>query len=453
MQNKKNIIIIGTGEIGMSIASKLLMQGHDVSVIEQDKANLKNLDNNFDVKSIHGNGCLPHNLKAAGAETADALIALSNVDEVNMVACQVAYSIFDIKLRMARIYNHDYLDENYKHLFNDQDLPVDYVISPEQQVANRILQTLSIPKALDVTYFFADKQVVFALKLNKEFKHFNLKIDEFAKKVPYKFKTMLISRNDRSIIPTVNDHFEEGDIVYFLLETKDINEFLGTLGFIHTPATNILIVGGGNTGFAVAKELEKKQYNIKIIEKDIHRANYLAEALIDTTVINADAMNFRSLDDANLANMDIILNLTDSDEVNSLCSMYENQSGAENIYTIIKNNLLGDLTNNMHYAKVITPRNITASKILRFVRNAKIYNLYNIQNDSAEVMEVKISKTSPLNGMTIAQFNKRKDAKVGAVINQKGVFYDEDTIMHADDRIIVLALVDSLGEFYNLIEK
>lgn len=370
-----------------------------------------------------------------------------------MVACQVAYSIFDIKLRMARIYNHDYLDENYKHLFNDQDLPVDYVISPEQQVANRILQTLSIPKALDVTYFFADKQVVFALKLNKEFKHFNLKINEFAKKVPYKFKTMLISRNDRSIIPTVNDHFEEGDIVYFLLETKDINEFLGTLGFIHTPATNILIVGGGNTGFAVAKELEKKQYNIKIIEKDIHRANYLAEALIDTTVINADAMNFRSLDDANLANMDIILNLTDSDEVNSLCSMYENQSGAENIYTIIKNNLLGDLTNNMHYAKVITPRNITASKILRFVRNAKIYNLYNIQNDSAEVMEVKISKTSPLNGMTIAQFNKRKDAKVGAVINQKGVFYDEDTIMHADDRIIVLALVDSLGEFYNLIEK
>lgn len=453
MQNKKNIIIIGTGEIGMSIASKLLVQGHDVSVIERDKANLKNLDNNFDVKAIHGNGCLPANLKAAGAETADAIIALSNVDEVNMVACQVAYSIFDIKLRMARIYNHDYLSEDYKNLFNDQDLPVDYIISPEQNVADRILQTLSIPKALDVTYFFADKQVVFALKLSKEFKHFDKKISEIAEKVPYKFKPMLISRNDRTIIPTNNDHFEVDDIVYFLLDTKDINDFMGSLGFIHAPAKNILIVGGGNTGFAVARGLEAKKNNVKIIEKNFHRANYLADELVDTTVINADAMNFRTLDDANVANMDIVLNLTDSDEVNSLCSMYEHQVGAENIYTIIKNNLLGDLTHNMHYAKVITPRNITASKIIRFVRNAQIYNLYNIQNDGAEIVEVRISKTSPLNGLSMKQFNKRKDMKVGAVINQKGVFYDDETIMHADDRIIVISLRDSLTEFYNLIEK
>ncbi|HAG52180.1 MAG TPA: hypothetical protein DCL21_00135 [Alphaproteobacteria bacterium] len=133
--------------------------------------------------------------------------------------------------------------------------------------------------------------------------------------------------------------------------------------------------------------------------------------------------------------------------------MYEHQVGVENIYTLIKNNLLGDLTNNMHYAKVITPRNISASKIIRFLRNAKIYNLYNVENDSAEIMEIKISKTSPLNGMTINQFNSRKDAKIGAVINQKGIAYAGETIMHSDDRIIVLVLRDSLVKFYNLIEK
>jgi len=437
----------------MNIASRLLMQGHDVSVIEKDKKKLDNLSNNFDVKAIHGNGCLPKNLKAAGAETADALIALSSVDEVNMVACQVAYSLYDIKLRMARIYNHDYLDDDCKGLFNDDDLPVDYIISPEEQVADRLLQTLSIPKALDSVYFAGKKQVAFALKLTKEFKYFGTDIEEVAKTIPYKFKTMLLSRGDRTIVPSRNDHFEINDIAYFLISSEDVEDFMGSIGFITSPSKNILIIGGGNTGYAVARELEKHSYNIKVVEKDFQRANYLAETLVNSTVINIDAMNFRNLDDTNLANLDIVLNLTNSDEVNSLCSMYEHQVGVENIYTLIKNNLLGDLTHNMHYAKVITPRNISASKIIKFLRNAKIYNLYNIENDSAEIMEIKISKTSPLNGMTVKHFNERKDAKIGAVINQKGISFDTDTIMHADDRIIVVVLKDSLPKFYDLIEK
>ncbi|PPR09164.1 MAG: Trk system potassium uptake protein TrkA [Proteobacteria bacterium] len=453
MQNKKNIIIIGTGEIGMNIASRLLSQGHNVSVIEKDKKQLDNLANNFDVKAIHGNGCLPKNLKEAGAESADILIALSNIDEVNMVSCQVAYSLFDIKLRMARIYNHDYLEDDCKDLFNDEDLPVDYIISPEKQVADRLLQTLSIPKALEAVYFAGKNHVLFSLKLTKEFKYFNTTIEKLAGKLPYSFKTMLISRDNRTIVPTKNDHFEQNDIVYFLLNTKDIEEFISSLGFIYSKLKNILIIGGGNTGYAIAKDLEKQKCNIKVIEKDTHRSSFLAESLVNSTVINADAMSFRNLDEANIANMDIVLNLTDSDEVNSLCSMYEHQVGVENIYTLIKNNLLGDLTHNMHYAKVITPRNITASKILRYVRNSKIYNLYNIENDSAEVMEVKISKTSPLIGMSIEQFNKQTDCKIGAIVNPKGINYDSSSIIHADDRIIVVVLKDSLKDFYNLIEK
>jgi trk system potassium uptake protein len=453
MKNKKNIIIIGTGEVGMSITSKLLMQGHDVSVIEKDKKNIEHLANNYDVKAIHGNGCLPKNLKAAGAETADALIALSSVDEVNMVACQVAYSLFNIKIRMARIYNSDYLEHDYKNLFNDEDLPVDYIISPEQQVADRIIQTLSIPKALDVLHFAGNKQVIFALKLTKEFKYFNIDIHDVKTKIPYQFKAMMISRNDRNILPTLSDHFELNDIVYFMLDTHEVNEFMGSVGYVTTKSNNVMIVGGGNTGFAVAKGLEERKYNVKVIEKDINRANYLADILLNSTVINIDAMNFKNLADSNVANMDIVLNLTNSDEVNALCSMYEHQAGCENIYSLIKNNQQGNLTNNMHFAKVITPRNITASRILRFIRNAKIYNLYNIQNDSAEVIEVKLSKTSPLNGMVVAQFNKRKDMKIGAVLNKNGISYDDSAILHAGDRIIVIALSKSLTEFYEIIEK
>tara|TARA_Y100001960_G_scaffold333265_1_gene437422 strand:- start:448 stop:1809 length:1362 start_codon:yes stop_codon:yes gene_type:complete len=453
MQNKKNIIIVGTGEIGMSIASKLLKQGHNVSVIEKDRQHLENLSNNFDIQAVHGNGCLPKNLKAAGAEKADALIALSSVDEVNMVACQVAYSIFDIDLRMARIYNNDYLEHDYKNLFNDEDLPVDYIISPEQQVADRLLQTLNIPRALDVTYFSNDKEVVFAIKLDKEFKHFKRNVEELKAKVPHKFEPMLAVRKDTAFIPVAETSFVEDDIVYFLLETKEVEDFLGAIGYMHHQEKNIMLIGGGNTGFAVAKELEKHNYNIKIVEKDMHRANYLAEVLVNSTVINIDAMEFKLLEETNIKNMDIVLNLTDSDEVNSLCSMYQHQAGCKNIYTLIKNSLLGDLTDKMHYAKVITPRNITASKIIRFLRDAKIYNLYNIQNDGAEIMEVKLNKTSPLNGMTIEQFNKHKKIKIGAVINQKGTSYAPDTMMHAGDRIILLGIKEALPELYDLIEK
>lgn len=450
---KKNIIIIGTGEVGMSIAAKLLRQGHNVSVIEKDRNQLENLANDFDIQTVHGNGCLPKNLKAAGAETADALIALSSVDEVNMVACQVAYSIFDIKLRLARIYNNDYLEHDYKNLFNDEDLPVDYIISPEQHVADRVIQTLSIPKALDVMYFVGKRQVVFALKLTKDFKHFGVKLTDIAEKVPYKFKTMLIARDNKEIIPNKEDSFKENDIAYFLMDAKDIDEFMGSVGYVHNSAHNVMIIGGGNTGFAVAKELEKHDYNVKLIEKNMHRANHLAEVLSKSTVIHTDAMDFKNLEEANIASMDIVLNLTDSDEVNSLCSIYQHQAGCENIYTLIKNYQLGELTNKMHYAKVITPRNITASKVLKFIRSAQIYDLYNIQNDSAELVEVMLSKTSPLNGMSLEQFNNRKDIKIGAVVNKNGISYDSNSLMHAGDRVIAICLKKSLPEFYELIEK
>lgn len=453
MQSKKNIIIIGTGEVGMSIASKLVMQGHNVSVIEKNRKQLENLSNNFDVQAVHGNGCLPKNLKAAGAEKADVLIALSSVDEVNMVACQVAYSIFDIELRMARIYNHDYLEHDYKNLFNDEDLPVDYIISPEQHVADRIIETLNIPKALDATYFAGNKQVVFAMKLTKEFRYFNLTIEQVQQQVPYAFKTMLIHRNDTTFLPKLDEKFQHGDIAYFLIDSNDVENFMGIIGFIHQQANNVMIIGGGNTGYAVARALESQHHNVKIIEKSLARANYLAEVLDNATVIHSDAMNFHNLEESNIANMDTVLNVTDSDEVNSLCSLYEHQVGCENIYTLVKNNQLGDLTNNLHYAKVITPRNITASKVLRFVVDAQIYNLYNIQNDSAELVEVKISKTSPLNGMSLEQFNQSKTMRIGAVINQNGISYNENDFMHAGDRIIVVALKEVLGELYGMLEK
>ncbi|MCP4356082.1 MAG: Trk system potassium transporter TrkA [Proteobacteria bacterium] len=452
MNHKKNIIVIGAGEIGTNVAYRMVKQGHDVTVIERNSEKMESLTNMLDVKTVLGNGCLPKNLELSGANKADVLIALANSDEVNMVASQVAYSLFDVKTRMARVYHQAYLDPDYRNLFNDEDLPVDYVISPEKLVADRITQSLEIPQSYDFMKFAGDEVTLIGLKLTENFQKVGCTVEELEKDLSFDTKVMFVSRGYKNYIPQKREKLHKSDIVYFLLNIKDIDHLIAGLGEVKFNAKDILIIGGGNTGFFAAQELEKT-HNVKIIEKDLAVSSRLAEKLEKTTVIHADAMNFNSLDDTNVAEMDVVLNLTDSDEANSLCTMYEQQKGARVIYTLIKNSMLGSLTNNMRFSRLITPRDITVSQVNKFIRNAHIYDLFTIQNNSAEVVEVRVSVTSKIEGMSVDEFNGLQIGQIGAVVTNRGTTFDHSAIIRKGDRVIAVVPTESINKFYDMVEE
>lgn len=447
MNNKKNIIIIGAGEIGTNAAAKLVAQGHDVTVIEKDPAKLETLLNNLDVKTVLGNGCLPQNLEVAGAHNAHALLALSSSDEVNFVASQVAYSIFDVKVRMARVYHQEYLNHDYNNLFNDNDLPVDFILSPEKMVADKIVRSLEVPKSYDLIPLVGDELLLLGLKLTDQFAYVGEHIEDVSRHLTVEHNVMYLSRGFKNFIPSSKDILQKSDIVYFLIHKRDVDTLISELGEKNKKIKDILIVGGGSTGFFTAKQLEDK-YNIKLIEKKSTQTDYLANNLLKTSVINADAMNFKNLENANVGQMDVVINLTDSDEINSLCSMYEKHAGVDVIYTLIKNSMLGNLTNNMRYSRLVTPRDITVSQINKFIRYSHIYILENIQNESAEVVEVQVPYSCGMHGKSIAEFNRLKIGKVGALINQKGIFFDSGLIINSGDRIVATVPKEHINQFY-----
>jgi trk system potassium uptake protein TrkA len=450
MPNKKNIIIIGAGEIGTNAASKLVKQGHDVTVIEHNAEKLEALLNNIDVKTVLGNGCLPKNLEAAGAKNADVLLALTSSDEVNFVASQVAYSIFNTKVRMARVYHQEYLDDSYKTLFNDKDLAVDYVLSPAKLVAEKIVTNLKVPQSFDYSPLAGDELVFLGLKLTENFPYMSQSIEELQAHITCPHNIMFLSRGFRNIIPSKDETLHKSDVLYFLIDKRHIKLLIQELGDEPSKLENILIVGGGNSGFYAAQALEK-DYNVKVIEKDFDRASDIAEKLLNTTVINADAMNFKNLESANVSQMDVILNLTNSDEVNSLCSMFEKQHGVQVIHTLIKNGLLGALTNNMRFSHLVAPRDITVTQINKFIRDSKIYNLYSVQNGVAEVVELQVPYSCKIHGMSVQEVNQLGIGRIGAVINQKGVFFEKGVIVNSGDRIIALIPKETINDFYQLL--
>ena len=319
-----NIIICGAGRVGFTIAKLLSEQGHSITVIDQSSEDIQKINDTLDVKAIVGKATYPTILEKANAAETDMIIAVTRNDEINMLICQIAFSIFKIPKKIARIRSQDYLNPKFTRVYNKENLPIDVIISPEIEIAKSIQRKLEAPGALDSVPFANNKIRLLEILINKNCKLIDIKLNELTKKFPNLDANIIgIIRDEKFIIPKKNDEVKYNDKIYVIINSSQMAETLEAFGHKEKISKKILIIGGGNIGYNLAKNLEETldSARVKIVEKNKERAEYLASELNNTIIINGDGLDEEILTEANLEEAETVLALTNDDEDNLMVSV------------------------------------------------------------------------------------------------------------------------------------
>ena len=319
-----NIIICGAGRVGFTIAKQLSEQGHSITVIDTSSEDIKKIDDALDVKAIVGKATYPTILEKANASETDMIIAVTRNDEINMLICQISFSIFNIPKKIARIRSQDYLNPKFTTVYNKENLPIDVIISPELEIAKSIQRKLEAPGALDSVPFADNKIRLLEILINDGCSLINIKLKDLTKKYPNLDANVIgIIRDDKFLIPKKDDYIKKNDKIYVIINSSQTVETLEAFGHTEKVSKKILIVGGGNIGFNLAKNIEETldAVRVKIVEKNKERAEYLASELNNTIVINGNGLDEEVLSEANLEEAETVLALTNDDEDNLMVSV------------------------------------------------------------------------------------------------------------------------------------
>ncbi len=319
-----NIIICGAGRVGFTIAKLLSEQNHSITVVDQSSEDIQKINDSLDVKGIVGKATYPSILEKANATEADMIIAVTKNDEINMLVCQIAYTVFNVPKKIARIRSQDYLNPKFSKVYNKENLPIDVIISPEIEIAKSILRKLEAPGALDNVPFANNKIRLLEISINKTCPLINIKLNEITKKFPKLDANILgVIRKENFIILKKNDVMKENDKAYVIINASQMELTLSAFGHDEKISNKILIIGGGNIGFNLAKNIEQAfdSARVKIIEKNKERAEYIANELNNSIVINGDGLDEDVLSEANLEEVETVLALTNDDEDNLMVSV------------------------------------------------------------------------------------------------------------------------------------
>ncbi|MEH6524904.1 MAG: Trk system potassium transporter TrkA [Sneathiella sp.] len=438
------VIVCGAGQVGSNIARQLAREGNDVTLVDQSAELVRKIGDELDVRAMVGHASHPNVLERAGATDADMLIAVTYSDEVNMVACQIAHSLFDIPKKVARIRSQQYLDPMWAHLFSRDNLPIDVITSPEIEVAQAIERRLKVPGAID-TVSFADGRVqVIGVRLDERCPIVNTPLRQLTELFPdLNIVVVAIYREGNMIIPSSVDQMYPGDEVYFAADSKHVSRAMPLFGHEEQEARSIVVVGGGNIGLHLAQFIEKNMRNVslKIIEHNRKRAEDILEHLENTVVLHGDALDPDLLQEANVARAETIVALTNDDEVNILSSLLAKGQGCETAITLINNPVFGNLVTTLGIDVVVDPRATTVSEILKHIRRGRIRGLHSFRDGAAEVVEGEALETSQLVGKPLREINLPAGTIVGAVIRGDKVEIPRgDTIIKTNDRVVMLGL-------------
>ena len=363
-----NIIICGAGKVGFSISKQLSAQGHSVTVVDQSSEDIKKINDSQDVKGIVGKATLPSVLENAGAEDADMIIAVTRNDETNMIVCQLASSLFNIQKKIARIRSKEFLEGKWSKLFNKSNIPIDVIISPEIEVAKSLFRRLEAPGALDNVPFAKDKIKMLEILVEKNCPILDMPLKNLTEKFP-NFKANILGavRKDKFLFLKKNDKLIEGDNVYLVVSSDQLNQILKAFGHDEKTSSKILIIGGGNIGLHLAKLLETnfEDTRIKIIEKDKERAEQIATELSSSIVLNGDALDEGILKEANFEEAETVLALTNDDENNIMaCVLAEKSGGEKRTIAIVNKSNYSLLQKSLNIDDLVDPRMTTVSRIM-----------------------------------------------------------------------------------------
>ena len=446
-----NIIICGAGKVGFSISKQLSAQGHSVTVIDQSSDDIKKINDSQDVKGIVGKATLPNVLENAGAEVADMIIAVTRNDEANMIICQLASTLFNIQKKIARIRSQEFLEGKWSKLFNKSNIPIDVIISPEKEVAKSLFRKLEAPGALDNVPFANNKVKMLEISIEKNCPIINTQLKKLTEKFPdFKANILGALRKDKFIYLKKNDKLLEGDNIYLVVSTDQLNQILKAFGHEEKIAKKILIIGGGNIGLYLAKQLETDfdGVRIKIIEKNKDRAEEIATELSSSIVINGDALDEEILKEANIEDSETVLALTNDDENNIMaCVLAEKTGSQKRTIAIVNKSNYSLLQKSLNIDDLVDPRMTTVSRIMEHVHKGTIGTVYSLLDGEYEFIEAKILDKSDLVNKTIKDSNLPEEIRIGAVVRKDEVIIPRsDFIFEKNDLVVFLANREQLQE-------
>ncbi|MFZ0254213.1 MAG: Trk system potassium transporter TrkA [Gammaproteobacteria bacterium] len=437
------IIILGASRVGSSVAENLAHEANDITVVDHYPAPLRALQDRLDIRTVLGNASHPTVLMRAGAEDADMIVAVTNSDETNMIACQVAYTLFHTPTKIARVRSAEYLE--HPELFSQEALPVDVLISPEQLVTEYIQRLIETPGALQVLDFTNGKARLVAVKAYYGGPLVGHELRTLRQHMPgIETRVAAIFRRGRAIIPEGHTVIEADDEVFFIAATEHIRAVMGELRRLDKPLKHVMLAGGGNIGTRLARVLESR-FHVKLIEGNADRARLLSEILEKSIVLQGDAADEDLLREENIDKTDVFCAVTNDDEVNILSAMLAKQMGARKVMALINRSAYADLVQGGVIDIAISPQQATIGSLLAHVRRGDVVVVHSLRRGAAEAIEAVAhgdQRTSRVVGRRIDEIDLPPGTSIGAIVRDDRVtIAHHDTIIEAEDHVI-LFLID-----------
>ena len=450
-----NIIICGAGRVGFTIAKLLTEQDHSITIIDQSSEDIQKINDSLDVRSIVGKATYPSILEKADAENADMIIAVTKNDEINMLICQIAYTVFKIPKKIARIRSQDYLNPKFSKVYSKENLPIDVIISPEIEIAKSIQRKLEAPGALNNIPFAENKIRLLEILIDDKCPISGIKLNELTKKFP-KLNANIIGviRNNNFEILKKSDVMKHNDKAYVIINSQQMEDTLLAFGHNEKISTKILIIGGGNIGLNLAKNIEQslESTRIKIIEKDKERAEFIANELNNSVVINGNGLDEDVLSEANLDEVETVLALTNDDEDNLMVSvLVEKFSKDKKTMALINKPNYSLLQSSLKIDDLIDPRMSTVSSILKHVHKGTIESAYTILDGQYEFIEADIIETSELINKSIKSADLPDEIRIGAILRDNEIIIPRsDFVFKKNDTVVFISKRDQLSTVENM---
>jgi trk system potassium uptake protein len=450
------VIICGAGQVGWQIARQLSSERNDVTVVDYNADLVRRATDTLDVQGVVGFASYPDVLARANARDADLIIAATHSDEVNMVTCQVAHSVFSVPRKIARLRAQTYLDTIYSDLYRRDHLPIDVVISPEREVAEAALQRLAAPATFDTESFMLGRAQLLGMALDEDCPVLNTPLRQLSELfMTLRAIVVGVRRDGRLFAPDPGDQLFAGDQIYVFTHSEDVNRALEIFGKKTKKQERIVIIGGGNVGLGVAKALESRSDRIraKIIEKDRAVAEWAADSLERTIVLHGDGMDMDILTEAAIDRADAVLAVTDDDKTNLLAAVRAKQLGCQMSIALVNDPTLAPLMGPLDIDAYINPRATTVSSILRHIRHGRVRAIYSIGDAEAEMIEAQILSTSPMAGRQIKEIEFPEGVLVGAVMKgEKVVKPTADLRVEAGDVVAMFTMAHDVREVERLLQ-
>jgi trk system potassium uptake protein len=442
------VIVCGAGQVGFHIARHLSLENNDVTVVDQSPELIRQISDNLDVNGIVGQAAHPNILHQAGAEDTDMLIAVTYADEVNMVACQVAHSIFEVPTKIARVRQQSYLEPMWANLFSRDHMPIDHIISPEIEVARAVTRRLQVPGAFEMIPLADDKVKLLGVRCQDDCPLVNTPLRQLTQLFPdLNIVIIGLMRGDQAIVPTSDDQMLPGDEVYFVVDSEQVSRAMAAFGHEETEARRLLIFGGGNIGLFLAQEIEREHnwVRTKIVESDPERAKSIAGKLEKTMVLKGSVLDPEILEEANAAETETVVAVTNDDETNILSSLLAKRYGCKRAITLVNKGTYETLINSLGIDVTVSPRNITVSTILQHIRRGRIHSVHTLREDFGELIEAEALETSELVGKPLKEINLPSGVMLGAIVRDgKMICPGGSTVVEPKDRVVLFAAAKSI---------